>query len=43
MAAKHTPDLVPLCHPIAVHGVTVDLTVDDAGVAVTATVASVVA
>ncbi|MCU1673837.1 MAG: moaC2 [Frankiales bacterium] len=38
MAAKRTPDLVPLCHPIAVHGVTVDLDVDDAGVAVTATV-----
>jgi len=38
MAAKRTPDLVPLCHPIAVHGVTVDLAVDDGGVAVTATV-----
>jgi cyclic pyranopterin phosphate synthase len=38
MAAKRTPDLVPLCHPIAIHGVTVDLVVDDAGVAVTATV-----
>ena len=35
--AKKTPDLVPLCHPIALHGVTVDLVVDDAGVAVTAT------
>jgi cyclic pyranopterin phosphate synthase len=35
--AKRTPDLVPLCHPIALHGVTVDLVVDDAGVAVTAT------
>lgn len=38
MGAKRTPDLVPMCHPIAVHGVTVDLVVDDAGVAVTATV-----
>ena len=38
MGAKRTPDLVPLCHPIAVHGVTVDLAVDDEGVAVTATV-----
>jgi cyclic pyranopterin phosphate synthase len=38
MAAKRTPDLVPLCHPIAVHGVTVDLAIDDDGVAVTATV-----
>jgi cyclic pyranopterin phosphate synthase len=26
MGAKRTPDLVPLCHPIAVHGVTVELT-----------------
>lgn len=38
MAAKRTPDLVPLCHPIAVHGVAVDLAGDDGGVAVTATV-----
>jgi cyclic pyranopterin phosphate synthase len=38
MATKRTPDLVPLCHPIAVHGVTVDVDVDDRGVAVTATV-----
>ncbi len=34
MGAKRTPDLVPLCHPIALSGVTVDLSVDDAGVAV---------
>src|SRR3712207_8273369 len=27
--AKRTPDLVPLCHPIALHGVTVDVTVAD--------------
>ncbi|MEO6206049.1 MAG: cyclic pyranopterin monophosphate synthase MoaC [Mycobacteriales bacterium] len=38
MAAKRTPDLIPLCHPIAVHGVTLDLDVVDAGVVVTATV-----
>jgi len=37
-AAKRTPDLVPLCHPIAIHGVEVDLTVTDDGVDVTATV-----
>ena len=37
MGAKRTPDLVPLCHPIALHGVTVDLVVDDNGVAVSAT------
>jgi len=38
MGAKRTPDLVPLCHPIALHGVTVELAVDDAGVTVSATV-----
>jgi cyclic pyranopterin monophosphate synthase len=37
-AAKRTPDLVPLCHPIAIHGVTVDLRVDDDAVAISATV-----
>ena len=37
-AAKRTPDLVPLCHPIAIHGVTVDLTVTDDGVTIVATV-----
>src|ERR671923_1927193 len=37
-AAKRTPDLVPLCHPIAIHGVTVDLAVHDDGVAITAQV-----
>src|SRR3954462_1021093 len=34
-AAKRTPDLVPLCHPIAIHGVTVDLAVRDDGVSIT--------
>ena len=37
-AAKRTPDLVPLCHPVAVHAVEVDLEVLDDAVAVTATV-----
>ncbi len=37
-AAKRTPDLVPLCHPIAIHGVEVDLRVADDCVHVTATV-----
>jgi cyclic pyranopterin phosphate synthase len=37
-AAKRTPDLVPLCHPIAISGVTVDLRVDDDAVMITATV-----
>ncbi|MGH3463402.1 MAG: cyclic pyranopterin monophosphate synthase MoaC [Kribbellaceae bacterium] len=36
--AKRTPDLVPLCHPIAISGVTVDLRVDDDAVAITVTV-----
>ena len=35
--AKRTPDLVPLCHPIALHGVEVDLEVHDDGVHITAT------
>ena len=38
MAAKRTPDLVPLCHPLAISGVTVDLEVDDDAVLVRATV-----
>jgi cyclic pyranopterin phosphate synthase len=37
-AAKRTPELVPLAHPVAVHGVVVDLEVDDAGVEILATV-----
>ena len=37
MAAKRTPDLVPLCHPIALHGVTVDIEVTDEAVEITAT------
>jgi len=37
MGAKRTPDLVPLCHPIGLHSVTVELTVTDAGVDIAAT------
>jgi cyclic pyranopterin phosphate synthase len=37
-AAKRTPDLVPLCHPIAIHGVSVDLSVRDEGVGIAAQV-----
>jgi len=29
MAAKKTPDLIPLCHPLALTSVTVDLTLDE--------------
>jgi cyclic pyranopterin phosphate synthase len=36
-AAKRTPDLVPLCHPVALHAVEVDLDVRDSEVAITAT------
>lgn len=38
MAAKRTPDLVPLCHPVAISGVVVDLDVVEDGVEITATV-----
>jgi cyclic pyranopterin phosphate synthase len=38
MGAKRTPDLIPLCHPIAVSGVTVELEVADDAVEITATV-----
>ena len=40
LGAKRTPDLIPLCHPISLSGVTLDLDVDDAGVAVRATARS---
>jgi len=36
MGAKKTPDLVPLCHPIALHSVKVDLEVTDDGVLISA-------
>ncbi|KAA1428488.1 cyclic pyranopterin monophosphate synthase MoaC [Nocardioides antri] len=38
MGAKRTPDLIPLCHPLAISGVTVDLGVADDAVEITATV-----
>jgi len=38
MGAKKTPELIPLCHPLAISGVTVDLTVADTSVDITATV-----
>ena len=37
MAAKKTSDLIPLCHPIPLTSVTVDLTPDETGVTATAT------
>ncbi|GAA4678269.1 cyclic pyranopterin monophosphate synthase MoaC [Phytohabitans rumicis] len=36
MGAKRTPDLVPLCHPIALHGVTVDFELTGDTVEITA-------
>jgi cyclic pyranopterin phosphate synthase len=36
--AKRTPDLVPLCHPIAIHSVTVDLEVGSEAVLIEAAV-----
>jgi cyclic pyranopterin phosphate synthase len=37
LGAKRTPDLVPLCHPIGLTGVTVDLEVSDDAVEIRAT------
>jgi cyclic pyranopterin monophosphate synthase len=37
-AAKRTPDLIPLCHPIAIHAVSVDLQVTGDAVEITAMV-----
>jgi len=36
--AKRTPDLIPLCHPLGLHGITVDLAVEDSGVLIEAEV-----
>ncbi|GAA3993531.1 cyclic pyranopterin monophosphate synthase MoaC [Allokutzneria multivorans] len=38
MGAKRTPDLVPLCHPIALSGVVLDLHAEGSSVRITATV-----
>jgi len=42
MAAKKTPDLIPLCHPLLISGVDVDFSLDEAvnRVEITATVKS---
>lgn len=40
MAAKRTAELIPLCHPLALTRVSVDLAPDDDGVMVTATAAT---
>ena len=38
MAAKRTSDLIPLCHPISIGGVDVELLVEDEGIRIRATV-----
>ena len=38
MGVKQTPALIPLCHPLAISGVTVELAVADDAVEITATV-----
>jgi cyclic pyranopterin monophosphate synthase len=38
MGAKRTSELIPLCHPIGLHGVVVDLVIADDTVEITATV-----
>jgi cyclic pyranopterin phosphate synthase len=38
MAAKRTADLIPLCHPLPIDAVTVDLTPDETGVEIAVTV-----
>ncbi len=37
MAAKKTADLIPLCHPLPLTSVTLDLAVEDTGITATAT------
>lgn len=40
MAAKRTADLIPLCHPLPIDTVSVDLAIADGGIRATATVAT---
>ena len=40
LGAKRTPDLIPLCHPIALHGVDVELEITDDGVSIRVSVKS---
>ena len=41
MGAKKTPDLVPLCHPIALTGVTVDVERHPSGARITVTTSTI--
>lgn len=38
MAAKKTSELIPLCHPIAVNSISIDLSITDTGVAISSQV-----
>jgi cyclic pyranopterin phosphate synthase len=38
MGAKKTPELIPLCHPISISSVNVDVKVESDGIAISATV-----
>jgi cyclic pyranopterin phosphate synthase len=38
MAAKKTSDLIPLCHPLPITGIALDLALDETGATATATV-----
>ena len=38
MAAKKTSELIPLCHPIAINTISIDLAITDSGVAINARV-----
>ena len=38
MAAKKTADLIPLCHPLPISGVTLDLDIEEQGILATASV-----
>jgi cyclic pyranopterin monophosphate synthase len=38
MGAKRTPELIPLCHPISLAGITVEFVLGEASVEITATV-----
>ena len=38
LAAKKTPELIPLCHPLALTGIKVDLELEDGGVRILAVV-----
>lgn len=41
LAAKRTGELIPMCHPLPLTDLRLDLTLDDAGVAITATAACI--